>query len=87
MHDLGPIIAEALRIALLLSLPALGVAFVVGASVGLLQAATQLSEPSINALARLLAVGLVLALGAPWMGTELVHYTRALWQTLPGLAP
>lgn len=87
MHDLGPLVVDALQIALMLSLPALGLALVVGAAVGLLQAATQLAEPSINALSRLLAVGLVLALCARWMGEELVRYTLALWQALPGAGP
>ena len=85
MQDLGPIILEALRLSLTLSLPVLGVALVVGAGVGLLQAATQLSEPSINAIARLLAGGLVLAFSARWMGAELVRYTTTLWQALPSL--
>lgn len=87
MHDLGPTVLDALQIALMLSLPALGVAFVVGAGVGLLQAATQLSEPAINAIARLLAVGALLALCAGWMGAEIVRYTLTLWQSLPGLLP
>jgi len=83
--DLGATILEALRLALSLSLPALGVALVVGAGVGLLQTATQLAEPSINAIARLIAVGFALALGARWMGGELTRYTATLWQGLAGM--
>ena len=87
MQEAGPIIQDALRVALTLSLPALGIAFVVGATMSLLQAATQLTEPALNAIARLLAVGVLLSLCASYMGHEIVRYTLALWQTLPALAP
>lgn len=68
-----------------LSLPALGVAFMLGVGVGWLQAATQLAEPAVNAITRLVGVGLVLAASARWMGHELVQFTEQLWRDLPGM--
>ncbi len=87
VHDLGPTILDALRLALILSLPALGAALAIGTLVGLFQAATQLHEPSVNAIARLLAGGLALSLSARWVGAELVRFTTELWHNLPNLAP
>jgi len=87
VHDLAPTVLDALRLALMLALPVLGAALVVGTLVGLFQAATQLHEPSVNAIARLAAGGLALSLSARWMGAELVRFTAALWHSLPGLAP
>ncbi len=85
MLDLGLTVVDALRMALLLALPVLGVAGLVGVGVGLVQAATRLAEPSLNAMARLLSGGVVLAVCGPFMGTKLTHYTTALWSTLEGL--
>jgi len=76
---------DALYLALRLSLPCLGVAFVVALLVGLLQMLTQLREPVLNAIPRLLSVGLVLALSFGALGAELVSFTARLYQDLPNL--
>ena len=76
---------DALYLALRLSLPCLGVAFVVALLVGLLQMLTQLREPVLNAIPRLLSVGLVLALSFGALGAELVSFAARLYQDLPNL--
>lgn len=76
---------DALYLALRLSLPVLGVAFVVAALVGLLQMMTQLREPVLNGIARLLSVGLVLSLSFGALASELVSFTTRLYRDLPAL--
>jgi type III secretion protein S len=65
---------EALLVALLVSVPPLGAALLVGAVTGVLQAATQVQEPSVGVVPRLAAVLGALALTAPWIGARIVRF-------------
>ncbi len=65
---------EALVVALLVSAPPLGAALLVGAVTGVLQAATQVQEPSIGVVPRLVAVLVALAATAPWIGARVVRF-------------
>jgi flagellar biosynthetic protein FliQ len=76
---------DALYLALRLSLPVLGVAFVVASLVGLVQKLTQLREPVLNGIARLLSVGLVLSLSFSAFAGELVSFSTRLYRELPAL--
>ncbi len=73
---------EGLYLALLVSLPVLGVSLVVGLVFGILQAATQIQEGTLAFVPRLAAVLLAVALLGGWMGGEILRYTSALWQLL-----
>jgi type III secretory pathway component EscS len=61
------------------------VAFAVALLVGLVQMLTQLREPALNGIARLLSVGLVLALSFGALSGELVSFTTRLYRDLPAL--
>jgi len=62
-----------------LILPLLGIGFVVGIGVSLIQVLTSIQDTTFSAVPRLVAflVGLLLLL--PWMTTKLVSYTTALF--------
>jgi type III secretion HrpO family protein len=62
---------DALLLALSLSLPVVAIAATVGLVVAALQAATQIQDPTVSHLPRLLAVVGALVLLAPWMGHEI----------------
>jgi flagellar biosynthetic protein FliQ len=74
---------DALYLALRLTLPCLGVAFAVALVVGLVQMLTQLREPVLNGIARMLSVGLGLALSFSAFSGELVSFTARLYHDLP----
>jgi type III secretion HrpO family protein len=76
LGDLATLGQSALLLALLVSLPVVGIAAVVGLVVAAFQAATQLQDATIAHLPRLVAVTLALALLAPWMGTEIATFAR-----------
>ena len=76
---------EAMRIALVLTLPILLVSLVVGVAVSLLQAVTQINEMTLSFLPKVAAVGGVLLALMPWMVRMMVDYTRDLFSQLPGL--
>jgi len=68
---------EALLLALEVSAPPLLAALVVGAAVGVLQAATQVQEPSIPVLPRAAAVLGAAFLAGPWIGARLVRFASS----------
>ena len=85
MLDVLATALDALYLALLLTLPALSVAWVTALLVGLIQMLTRLTEPSINAIVRTLSVWVAISLCGAWMGSELVGFTARLYARLPSL--
>ena len=70
---------EALKVTFMLSAPLLVVAMVVGIVVSLLQAITQINEATLSFIPKIVAIALVLALGAPWMLDTLSSYTSDIF--------
>ena len=79
-------VAELLRLGLLLCLPLLGVVLLVGLLVGVLQVATQLQDPSIAFVPKLAVFVVALVLLAPWMLERLTVYASAVFARIPQLA-
>jgi len=67
---------QALYITVLLSAPLLITALVVGLTVSILQAATQINEMTLSFLPKLLAMFLVLIAAGPWMLALIVDYLQ-----------
>ena len=76
---------EALEMVLMLSLPMLIVALVVGVAISLFQAVTQLQEMTLTFVPKIIAVFVAMVLAAPWMVETLVSYTRRLYENIPML--
>jgi type III secretion HrpO family protein len=70
---------QALLLVVAVSLPILGVAAVVGLLVAALQAASQIQDPTLAHLPRLLAVVAALALLGPWMGHEVAAFAAHMF--------
>jgi flagellar biosynthetic protein FliQ len=73
--DLG---REALWVAVKLSFPILISALIVGALISVLQAATQLQDPTLNQVPKMFAVAAVVFLMLPWILAVLAEYTHEL---------
>jgi flagellar biosynthetic protein FliQ len=67
---------QALMLAITILLPVLGIAAVVGLVVAVLQSATQVQDPTIAHLPRLLAVVAALVLLGPWMGHAIASFAE-----------
>ena len=63
MEGFDQLLRDALLVTALLTLPVLVVATLVGASVAILQAATQVQEQTLTMLPKLIAVGAMIVLG------------------------
>jgi type III secretion HrpO family protein len=72
---------------LLLSLPPILVATVLGLLVSLFQALTQIQEQTLSFAIKLVAVVATLVLTARWLGIELVNYTVNILDTFPTAVP
>jgi flagellar biosynthetic protein FliQ len=78
---------EALLLMVLASLPPVLASLVTGVTMGLLQAATQVQEPTLSVVPRLCASVLALAVAFPWIGAQLLRFTAALLQTVGTVRP
>jgi type III secretion protein S len=76
-------LVRALYLTMLLSLPAILVAAIVGTLFSLLQALTQIQEQTLSFAVKLIAVGATLLLTADWVGGELLNYTLSVFESFP----
>lgn len=65
---------QALVLSLAVALPVLAVAALVGLIMAVVQAATQVQDPTLAHLPRLVAVAAALAVFGPWMGREIAAF-------------
>ncbi len=76
---------QALILVLVLSMPPIIVATVVGVLVSLVQALTQVQEQTLGFAVKLIVVTLVLLFTAGWTGAEMYKYTVQIFETFPTL--
>lgn len=67
---------EALKLMLLLSAPAVGVALIVGLIVSLIQATTQIQEQTLTFVPKLIGVVLTMILVGPYLMAKLVAFGK-----------
>ena len=77
-------ISQAMILVMLLSMPPIVVASVVGIVVSLLQALTQVQEQTLSFAIKLIAVAATIAAMAGFLGSEMVSYTLKLFDEFPG---
>lgn len=73
LPSLASLSANALLLVFWLSLPMLAVATIVGLLLGLLQSVTQIQDQSLPYGAKIISVGLVLIVVAPWANREIAR--------------
>lgn len=83
--DVVSFMNRTLYLTLMLSMPVIVVASVVGVLFSLFQALTQIQEQTLSFAVKLLAVGITLAVSAGWMGGNIYAFTLMVFDTLPRL--
>lgn len=83
--DIVHVITETMMLVLLLSMPPILVASVVGIIVSLLQALTQIQEQTLSFAVKLIAVSITIAATAGVLGNEMLTFTMTLFDTFPEL--
>lgn len=75
---------QGLYVLLMVAAPVLLTVLVVGLLVSVFQAATQINEPTLSFVPKILAAAAVLAVVGPWMMTTLVEFLQRTLQAIPG---
>ena len=76
---------DALWLVMLIAAPVLLAGLLTAFAISLFQAATQILEPTLSFVPKLIVMLLVLALLGSWMGGQLVDFARTLLTDFPGL--
>jgi flagellar biosynthetic protein FliQ len=77
--------AKTMWVTLQVSMPVLGVSLVVGLMVSIFQAVTQLQEPTLTFIPKILAVVVVVVVAGPWMMNTMLGFTVELWGGIPSV--
>jgi flagellar biosynthetic protein FliQ len=77
------LMAEAIKLTLLVAAPVLIVGLVVGVAISLFQAVTQIQEMTLVFVPKIVASLVVLVAALPWMINLLVTYTHNLIANIP----
>lgn len=76
---------QSLTVTLLLAAPALIAALVVGVIISILQAITQVQEPTLTFVPKIIAVFAVLLFLGTWMANTMLSFTQQLLSNLGSL--
>jgi len=74
---------QAFEVALLLSLPMLGVGLIVGVAVSIFQAVTSIQEMTLTFIPKIVAVGVAMMAFFPWMMQIMMDFTINLFVNIP----
>ncbi|MFZ6018028.1 MAG: flagellar biosynthesis protein FliQ [Chloroflexota bacterium] len=78
---------KAITMALILAGPVMLVSLLVGSLISLVQAATQINEPTLSFVPKMIGIILVLVILGSWMLQQILVFTAELFNSLPGLTP
>jgi len=70
---------DALFMALVLAGPIMAIGMIVGLTISVVQAVTQLQEQTLTFVPKIVAMGLAAAFFVPWLTARMIEYTQRLW--------
>lgn len=76
---------EALRVTAMISAPILLSVLAIGIVVGMFQAATSINEQTLSFIPKLVILVLVLAIAGSWMLSQIVDFTKNIFEMIPDL--
>jgi len=74
---------EALSLLLMVSLPVLLTVMVVGLTVSIFQAVTQINENTLSFVPKMIAAVIVFLVAGPWMISMIVDFIRRTFENIP----
>jgi len=74
---------DMMKLAMYLSFPVLLVSMIVGLTISIFQATTQINEMTLSFVPKLIAVAIVMILTAPWSMNMLVEFTTRIFKMIP----
>lgn len=85
--DVVEIMREATWVMLEMGAPAMAAALLIGLSVSVLQALTQLQEATLTFVPKMVGVFVALIVSMPWAISILVGFTEGLYARIAGIGP
>lgn len=70
---------EAIMVILFMAVPVVGVGLIVGLTVSIFQATTQISEPTLAFIPKIISVFLAIMIFSGWLMNTIVDFTLRLW--------
>jgi len=83
--DVTELATQTMLVAAKVAAPILLTALLVGFMISLFQAATQIQEPTLSFVPKVIAVGIAMLVTGNWVLGELISFTHHLFDTLPRL--
>ena len=77
---------EALTLTLMVARPMLLFGLIIGLTIAIFQAVTQINEMTLTFVPKILAIGMALLVFLPWMINLLTDFTRHMFELIPQLA-
>ncbi len=85
-ETVATMMAEAIKITLLVSAPMLIIGLLVGLAISVFSAVTQIQEMTLTFVPKIVAVFMALLFTLPWVIEKLTTYTINLFNSIPMLA-
>lgn len=76
---------HAMEITLMVAAPMLLVALVIGLTVSIFQAATQINEMTLSFIPKLVGIFIALVVAGPWMLSVMLDYMREIFTSIPSM--
>jgi flagellar biosynthesis protein FliQ len=83
LDTVNAILGNAIQIILITSLPSVGLGLLVGLTIAIIQAVTQVQEQTLTFVPKMIVVFLVLAATFPWTARVIIEMTLQLWSNIP----
>ncbi len=74
---------QSIELALMISLPMLGIGLIVGVTVSIIQAATQIQEMTLSFIPKIVSIFLALLLSFPWIMDKMITFTQNIFLNIP----
>ncbi len=83
-HETIEMAQQAIAMTLLIAAPVLIVGLVVALAVGLFQALTQIQDPTLAMVPKIIAMLITIGLCLPWILQRMVEYAEGVITSIPG---
>ena len=74
---------QAIELALMISLPMLGIGLIVGVAVSIIQAATQIQEMTLSFIPKIVSIFVALLVSFPWIMDKMITFTQNVFLNIP----
>ena len=74
---------QSIELALMISLPMLGIGLIVGVAVSIIQAATQIQEMTLSFIPKIVSIFIALLISFPWIMDKMITFTQNVFLNIP----